>query len=778
MKLDIQDPPKQVCTENANNSALSHRIYRFGFGYGRFIHRIRWIVIVLWIGIIGASVPFTTQLMSALTGGGFSYDSSESVKANNLIAQKLNQSPSQIYVVFQSASALATDPSFQQEVTDFTVKAEMFDHVSTVVQGGIGKDQRSLLLIVNFDRDSAYMSKHLADFHNLVPTGASANPAKVYLTGSLATYDEFTTIATNDMEQADVRALPIALIVLLFVFGTIVAGLLPIMLAIAALPVALALIYLLAQYIDMSSVVLSVSSIIGLGLSIDYTLFMVRRFREELASGKTVQDAVGWTIATAGEAILFSGFAVIVGFLGMLLIGVDLMTAIGLAGVAVVLCAAVGALTLVPALLSVIGTHINALRLPFIGKRIVNAASQEQSGHGLWHALATGVTRRPWIVIVTGLVVLLAIGSPLLQIQIGTPNSTALPANSDASRGLSILYTQFDMPKNSPIYAVVQTPDGSDMMTTQNLERLELLGTYLRDHEHIIGATSLLQLPSTSSTPAIPSQQLIALYTSGVYKQNPALTQLVTSTTAGDTTLVTLQTDTTLDSPSGKALIDSLRQNYGTYTSLKVSIGGTQAVSLDFTRYLYTNFPRAILFIVLMTYLLLLLMFRSILLPLKAVIVNMLSIGAAYGVIVAIFQWGWLHQLLGFTSEGYIESPTPIIMFCVLFGLSMDYEVFLLSRIREEWLQTHNNRYAVVTGLEKTGSVITSAAMLLMIVASSVALTSLVPAKEVGWGVTIAIFIDATIIRTLLVPVAMKIIGRWCWWLPGRPIPIERPLEA
>jgi RND superfamily putative drug exporter len=287
--------------------------------------------------------------------------------------------------------------------------------------------------------------------------------------------------------------------------------------------------------------------------------------------------------------------------------------------------------------------------------------------------------------------------------------------------------------------------------------------------------TGLTHPPASGSGPALSEAQLAALYTSGTFRQDQPLATWVQATTSGDTTVITLTSDTKLDSSQGTALIDALRAGSRPVApGLQVQIGGTQALSLDFTRYLYNNFPRTILFVLVTTYLLLLLMFRSLLLPLKAVLVNVLSLAASYGVVVFVFQWGHFSNLLDFTSSGFVDSTMPILIFCVLFGLSMDYEVFLLSRIHEEWLRTHNNRYAVARGLEKTGGVITNAALLFAIVTGAFTFTSLVTMKELGLGMTVAVLVDATIIRTLLVPATMRLLGRWNWWLPGRRVPVEQ----
>ena len=274
--------------------------------------------------------------------------------------------------------------------------------------------------------------------------------------------------------------------------------------------------------------------------------------------------------------------------------------------------------------------------------------------------------------------------------------------------------------------------------------------------------------------------QLAQLYGTGVYQRMPALTQLVHATTSGDTTLLTVQTDAALDSGASKDLVDAIRagRDQGNQAQgLTLTVGGTQASAMDSTSNLYDNFPRAILFIVVATYILLLLMFRSLLLPLKAVVMNVLSVSAAYGVLVYVFQWGNFSNLLDFTAAGAIDNIIPILMFCILFGLSMDYEVFLLSAIREEWLLTHNNRWAVARGLARTGGVITNAALLFVIVTGAFTFTRLLTTKEIGLGMAVAVLVDAAIIRTLLVPATMRLLGRWNWWLPGLPLPPKQEAE-
>ncbi|HEY6542839.1 MAG TPA: MMPL family transporter, partial [Ktedonobacteraceae bacterium] len=627
-----------------------------------------------------------------------------------------------------------------------------------------------------------FMQQRVSDFRAILPTGSAAQPAKVYLTDQLAIVDEINSLSQSDTERADATVLPLALLVLLIVFGTLTAAIMPLVLALAAIPVALALVYPIALNTSISSFVISIASIIGLGISIDYSLFITRRFREELARGRDTRDAIAWMVATAGEAILFSGLTVMIGFTGLMLIGISVMSSEGLGGALTVAIAVLGALTLIPALLSVLGQRINKLRVPWLWKltmpdaRKAAGANGNEEETGFWHRLAMGVMRRPVLVIVLVGIILLALGAPVLSLNIGTDSVTMLPRTSPARQGVEILQAQYPSFNANPVDITAQSTDGSNILSPQNLNRVAALTQWLSKQPHVTSVISLTAPPATPGSPSISQQQLFALYTSGSYAQVPALAQFVASTTNGGFTHIVLSTDTKLDSDAGKALVDSLRANEKSAGhGLTVQVGGVQAIYLDFDRYLYGNFPRAILFILASTFVLLLLLFRSLLLPLKAILMNVLSISAAYGVLVFAFQWGNLANVLGFTSSGFIDSLVPIILFCILFGLSMDYEVFLLSRIREEWLRSHNNTLAVARGLEKTGSVITNAALLFVLVTVAFTFTSLIVTKEMGLGMTIAVLVDATIIRSLLAPATMRLLGRWNWWLPGRPIPGELP---
>ena len=776
-ELDVSSP-SQGASKKPPVDDHPRGLHRFGFAYGRLIHRLRWVVLAIWIIGLATAAPFAAQVASALTGSGYSFSGSDSVKVNNVLSKTLHQPQTTVIVVFQSTSAKVSDAAYQQEVDTFATTAKLYPNVSSVISGGVGIDEKTTYVAINFSKVVGSDQQFVSDFKKIVPQGASATPARAYVTGEVPVSAAFSDLSQKDTEQAELKALPVALAVLLIVFGTVVAGLLPLVLAAFAVPVALGVIYAIALHVSTSVFVLNIASIVGLGISIDYSLFMVRRFREELTRGRSVRDAVGWTVATAGEAILFSGLTVMIGFIGLILIGIQFMTSFGIGGAVTVAIAALGALTLLPAVLSILGPRVNALKVPVLWRLVGVGAAHDTEGEvsesqgGFWRKLALHVMAHPIMIVTLVTALLLVMGWPLLSINLGTPSITGLPSSSEARYGNDILTAQFPDTSRNTIILLAQTTDGSSILSTANVTKVDQLTQWLDAQPNVSGVTSLTQFPGDPAVPSPSLAQLKQLYDTGAYAKVPGLAHLVAQTSSGGMTVISVQTNAPIDSESSKALIDHLRAGDNANAGgLSVLVGGEQAISLDFSRYLYGNFPRAIIFILVATFLLLLIMFRSVLIPLKAIIMNALSVSAAYGALVAVFQWGYGHQLLGFDSSGFVDSIIPILMFCILFGLSMDYEVFLLSRIREEWEKTHNNRLAVARGLEMTGGVITNAALLFIIVTGAFTFTQLLVTKEIGLGMTVAVLVDAAIIRTLLVPATMRLVGRWNWWMPGRPVP-------
>jgi len=750
-----------------------HGIYRAALAYGRFIHRFRWIVLATWIVIVATSVFFMIQTIGLLGSGDNTVSGSESAQVTTLLKTQFHQNTSQALVALQAPSTSVSSAPYQQEITTLEARLRALPGVQNVTLNAPGTDGKTTMLIVE---SQANGTLPVAAMRQVL--SSTSGPAKTYLTGDAAFNDELVNTSLEDVEHADLLTLPIALLILVVVFGTLVAACLPLILALVSIPLTFALLYPIALHTSTSTYVLSVASIVGLGIAIDYSLFILRRFRDELALGLHPSEAIGWTLATAGEAILFSGLIVMIGFLGLLLIGVNMTTSIGVGGALLVVSTVLAGLTFLPALLCILGPRINALRIPYLWRMtMTNHPDKPGKQEQFWRMVATRVMKHPvWTILVVG-VILAILGWPIFSLQVGSTTITSLPTSSEARQGLTVLNAQYPALNSQTLDLVVETTNHSSPLTADNLQHLVALTNWLRAQPHVIGVTSLLQLPSEPGAPTLTQAQLVALYSSGAYQQNPALAQFVAQYAATGMTYVAVSSNAATDSAVGNTLVDTLRAHASTATSgFTVLVGGNQAEDLDFDRLLFGHFPLTILFVMVITLVLLTIMFRSVLLPLKAVLMNVISISASYGVLVFIFQWGYGSGLLGFTSQGYVNNMILIILFCLLFGLSMDYEVFLLSRIREEWLRTKDNRQAVAIGLEKTGSVITNAALLFILVTVAFTFTSELEIKAMGVGMTTAILVDATIIRSLLVPATMRLLGRLNWWFPGRKLP-ARPQE-
>jgi uncharacterized membrane protein YdfJ with MMPL/SSD domain len=683
-------------------SLEQHAAFRLGLAYGALIHRLRFVVPAAWLVVLAVALPFAGRTSGVLTSSNPAPAGSESARAEAVLTGALGQPRAQAFVVLPSAPD-----------ADLAGRIHGLPDVTDVSSAGTGGNGRTSLLVVSYSAEPDAVAARMGDLRRLLPAGAM-------VTGAPAVADDFNRITAEDVARADGIALPVALVVLLIVFGSLIAAPLPLLLAVVAVLSALAGVYAVALRMPVDAFVLNIVSIIGLGASIDYSLLLVRRFREELGRRDTVAEAVAWTVATAGESILLGGLTVAIGFAGLLLVGVPVLRSLALGGILVIAASVLAALTLLPAVLGLVGRRMDLVRLPWAGR----ATSRG------WRRWAWWVMGRPGPIVAVVVLALLALAGPVLGLNVGSRDATGFPPGVESRRALEVLRAQFPGSDVGPVRVVVRTRDGSAV-----------------DESALASLTSWLG-------------------------HRPSVTGAFQEAAGSGAALITVRTAARLDSDRGRALVDDIRAGAGARApGLDVMVGGQQAVSVDFTRSLYARFPLAIGFVLAATYLLLLAIFRSALLPLKAVLMNALSVGAAYGVLVAVFQWGLGSAPLGFDANGLVDHLVPVLLFCVLFGLSMDYEVFLLSRIREAWLETGDNRRAVAIGLERTGGVITSAALLFCVVTTAFVFTRLVLTKELGVGITMAVLVDAIAIRSLLVPATMCLLGRWNWWLPGRPPP-------
>jgi RND superfamily putative drug exporter len=729
---------------------------------GRFVVRRRWWVVGAWAALLLLALPFAPQAPGALSAGGFILDDLESARAKSLLEDELGLPPSALVVVFTSETLEAGTPDFELAAAEVMRDIPGAPHVAGVLSHLLAPNQ------VSDDRRTAYdvvlLDLPPDDSPEAVPILEErlreAPGLEVSLAGGPAFYGDVQRVSEEDLRRSEVISLPLAAIALLFVFGSVVAAGVPLAVGGAAVVVALAAIFLIASVTPMSIFVLNLATLLGLGLGVDYSLLMTSRFREELArrdgSPDDVAEAVRITVATAGRAVFFSGLTVLLGLLGLVLFEFMILRSVGVAGAIVVGLAVAAALTLLPALLAIVGTRIDRLAV----RRVAVGAPAD----GRWARLAQAVMRRPVQVLVPTLALLLLLGAPFLHVRFNAPDAAILPADVPSRASFDLLREEFGEGDFAPIVLAVRT-DGP-ATTPENLARLYDYSRRLSADARVSRVTSLVDVD-----PRLTLEQYQLLYGDPNGPRDRFVQAGLATTTKDDLTAFTIYTPYGPNRAEGRALVGDLRAAGSAVAppaGMTVLVGGGAADVDDVVSRVSADFPRTALFIVITTYLVLFMLLRSVLLPIKALVMNTLSIVASFGALVWIFQDGNLSAVLGFQPLGFVETTQPVILFCVLFGLSMDYEVFLLSRMKEVWDRTGDNTEAVARGLERSGRIVSSAALIVVLVAGSFAFADIVLIKALGIGVAVAVALDATVVRALLVPATMRLLGHWNWWMPAR----------
>jgi len=569
--------------------------------------------------------------------------------------------------------------------------------------------------------------------------------ARTYLTGFPALSHDVQPLYSTDLSRGEAIAIPIAIIVLLFMFGTIGAVIVPFIFAAATLPTTLGLVWVVAHLGNMAEYVTNIVTLIGLAIAIDYSMLIVFRYREQLDAGDEPRLALETTMATAGRATFFSGLTVAIGLALLLLMPLPFMRSMGAGAVLIPLVSITASATLLPALLSVLGTRVNSLRV--VPRSVLQRRAS--GAPGMWSRLAHSIMRHPVVYLLAAAAVLLALAAPALGLHLTGGDNRSAPHGTEATDGLYVLEATIGPGALAPHQVVVETGrSGGALAPATVAAELRLVGE-LRSDPRIQA--------STIQAPALVSQA-VALQAGLI---DPAA-QTFQVRAAGHTDAGTAE---------AQALVHVTRSRYIPSArfpqSNTVLLTGAPAFGVDFTNKAYSAFPWLVAAVLVITYFVLLRAFRSLILPLKAVLLNLVSVSAAYGVLVLVFQDG-AGTAIGLHSSPQIEAWIPIFLFATIFGISMDYEVFLLSRMREEWDLHHDNERAVAYGLERTGRIITAAALIMIAAFSGFTTGRFVGLQEFGVGLVAAIFLDATLVRAVLVPAAMKLLGRWNWYLPER----------
>ena len=719
-------------------------------------------VLLLALFIVLAAGAYGSSAVSHLSSGGFTDPSSPSTKADALLSKRFHQGDPNLVFLLQSPSGVSSAAARSVGTTLAVDLARQPDVRGVASYWTVPPAARAGF--VSRDGLSGLVTAHVLGSDNVTPKRGAALAARyegtregvtVSAGGLTVANDQISKQISHDLSLAESVAIPLTLVVLVFVFGSFVAALLPLAVGGVAIIGTLAVLRWLTLFVPVSVYALNLTTALGLGLAIDYSLFIVSRYREELANGKNVPDAVQVAVRSAGRTVLFSSVTVGLCMAAMLVFPFYFLRSFAYAGLAVVAIAALGAVVVLPALLAALGRRVNSwdvrpaarrwLRLP-TDRAETSGAETGRSG-GFWRRLALAVMRRPWAFGLAVVAVLLLLGTPFLSVRFGLPDDRVLPGSASAHQVGNVLRADFD--QNSANALTVVLPD--------------------------LGTTSPAQLSAYAAKLSTQNGAAGVASPEGTFVSGGRVGPLSTPV-VGRSTYLTIENNVNPYSSAGQDLVKSVRSVPAPGQAL---VTGLAARNLDSLNALGGVLPLALGLIALSTLVVLFTFTRSLLIPVKALVLNVLSLSATFGAMVWVFQEGHLSGLLGGVgATGYLNASMPILMFCIAFGLSMDYEVFLLSRIKEEWDRSDRsaaaNTAAVATGLERTGRIVTAAAALISIVFIAIATSQISFIKLFGVGMALAVLMDATLVRGILVPAFMRLAGRANWWTP-RWLPLRAP---
>jgi len=675
--------------------------------------RRRRVVVAAWLVLLAAGAWFSLHQTTHLSGGGWDVPGSESLRVTRLLGRFPGTTPPAFTFLVTGASRADVERRLAAIRPALRRDSQLREGSPRYLAGG-----RAALLPVAYPKGSSQSIDEATRLrHEFVQTSSSV---ETRVLGESAIWSNFEQVAKHELARGEEFGFPLILLILLAAFGTLVAAAAPLTLGFAAVFLSGAAIYWLSRSIELSVYVTNMASMIGIGVAVDYSLFIVNRYRGELADGADPAQALRRALATSGRAVVFSGVTVAVSLAGLFAIDVNGIRSLALGAIVVVCIAVLAAVTLLPALLAFAGRRVDRLRL-----RLPWAAGAERGG-AFWTAWARRVMLRPWFFLLGGVAAMLLLAAPLLAMQ-------------TFNRGLN------ELPPHAEVRVATE-------------RAMRLAGPGFAAPVHVI----------VEHDPAAVARRLAAV---------PGVVSVARPVRSahGDLWLVDARIAAQPESVPARRIVARIRAAAGRSALL----GGSTVFDQDIERAIVGGLWKILVFILGASYLVLLVLLRSVLLPLKAVLMNLLSVGAAYGVLVAVFQWGWFDWT-GYASPGYVDTVVPSLVLAVTFGLSMDYEVFLLTRIRERWQACGDNTRAVAEGLVGSARTITSAAAVMVAVFASFSAAGSPALKELGVGLGVAILLDATLVRLVIVPAAMRLLGRWNWWWPlgiGQGPPLSAPVN-
>lgn len=691
------------------------------FAWGHAVVKIRWLLVVAAILLMGVGAAWGGGVFNVLSSGGFDDPHSESVQVTDRMAAELGQREVDVLALYSSDTATVDDAAFRAPVTSTLDALKQRPDVASVVTyydthipAFVSKDQHATFAAITLKADTDN-GKHLA-FKALRPA-LNAPGVKTQVGGVVAFEVTTDDAAKADIGRGEMFAMPILLILLILILGGLVAASMPVLIGVLAILGAFTTTRLITMVTDVSTFAVNTITLLGLGLAIDYSLLIISRFREELHSGHDPRTSVARTMATAGRTVLVSALTIGLALSSLLIFPQVFLHSIAVGGMAAVLVALLGALTVLPALLAILGKRIDAGRV--IRRRKAAQAPATADQQGAWARMAHSVMRRPVVYIVVVLAVLGVFASPFLRAQFAGSDERVMPPGTEARVASERLAAEFPGVSGAPIETLVE---GASDAQVQDL------------------VTKIKSITGVSAAQVT---------------NHKGQTTLVSVTYAGERT--------------DKQTYDAVRaiRALPAPAGVQVLVGGRSAEDIDRLSSLGSRLPWMALIMAAVTLILLFLAFGSVTLAIQAVVTNLVAIGASFGVLVWIFQDGHLSKWLGFTPTGQLEPTVPILILAILFGLATDYEVFLVSRVREEWDTTGDHLGSVTGGLQRSGRIITAAALLLIVVVAGFTTSGIVFAKMTGLGILVAVAVDATLVQLLLVPAILRLLGRATWWAPG-----------
>lgn len=721
----------------------------FFYRLGKFIYKLRWPIIGLWMLAILSCLPIMPHVISPFKTTGFIDEGSKSAIAERYIDKKLGYKDNNKFLIMYHSSKLnATSTEFNKKIKYSlkNLKNYPIEHEIIYPSGKnqVSKNKHTAYVVVIIKSQDTLSNELLLELKNSIKKPSNMT---MEFGGEPFFIQSVNEQTQTDLYKADFIAAPVAIITLILVFGSVIAATIPIILGGACALIILSTLYFFGHFFTLSIFTINIALLLGLCLCLDYALFFISRFRDELKNGLDCDEAIAVTQSTAGKAIFFSGLAVFVSLSALFLFPVNILFSVAVGGLAAVFFAVLISIIFLPAILSVLKEKINLLS-------VWSRGNHKSS----WHWLAERVVNRPYLFLFSILIFLLALAYPFTFVKFGISDYKIFPENSKSRDFYDNYAEKFNIHELNPIVLVVQS-SLSPILSRKNVSKIYDLVQKLKENPSIKKVQGII-----SSDSDLTKMQYTALYQLKKKALDDRIEQLLDTTTTKYLTVLNIVSKYSMNSPKTKELIKDLEKIQ--VKGLKLQLTGTAVSNKDVLHSIFEALPYAIVWIMVFSYLILLILLRSLFLPLKAIVLTLLSMTASYGALVLVFQMGYLSHILNFQTQDMLDISLLVIIFCALFGFSMDYEVFLLSRIKEAHDSTKDNKKSIIFGIEKSGRIITSAALIVIVICCSFLVADVLMVKAFGLGIAIAIFVDAFLIRSFLVPAIMTLFKTWNWYLP------------